>query len=129
VCELITVPTWEVGVGMQFGCLVVVPPSGLRPIIKNSVIIDTDDLCGVESLLAHAVRRVVEETRQLAERLDLEVVLLILLLALLGLVLELVQPVVDGVLQVSMAVSMADVHVDVDGSFLLKAEVCQLGWL
>jgi predicted RecB family endonuclease len=60
-----------------------------------------DDLCGVESLLANVVQRVVEETRQLAERLGLEVVLLVLLLALLGLVLEPVQPVVDGVLQVS----------------------------
>jgi hypothetical protein len=91
--------------------------------VASTVIAEADDLCGVESLLAHVVPRVVEDTRQLAERLDLEVVLLILLLALLGLVLEPVQPVVDGVLQVSMAVSMADVHVDVDGSFVLKAEV------
>ena len=59
-----------------------------------------DDLRGVEALLTDVVERVVEETRQLAERLGLEVVLLVNLLALLHLVLQSVQSGVDGILQI-----------------------------
>ena len=59
-----------------------------------------DDLRGVEALLTDVVERVVEETRQLAEGLGLEVVLLVNLLALLHLVLQSVQSGVDGILQI-----------------------------
>jgi predicted RecB family endonuclease len=58
------------------------------------------DLGGVKAFLANVVQRVVEETRQLTERLGLEVVLLVLLLAFLGFVFEPVQPVVNGILEV-----------------------------
>lgn len=66
----------------------------------SAVAAGADDLRGVEALLADVVERVVEETRQLAERLGLEVVLLVNLLALLDLVLESVQSGVDGILQI-----------------------------
>jgi hypothetical protein len=87
---------------VQFGRLVVVRVIVELRSFVSTVTAEVDDLCGVESLLAHVVQRIVEDTRQLAERLGLEVVIFILLLALLGLVLEPVQPVVNGVLQVSM---------------------------
>ena len=66
----------------------------------SAVAAGADDLRGVEALLTDVVERVVEETRQLAERLGLEVVLLVNLLALLHLVLQSVQSGVDGILQV-----------------------------
>ena len=66
----------------------------------SAVAAGADDLRGVEALLTDVVERVVEETRQLAEGLGLEVVLFVNLLALLHLVLQSVQSGVDGILQI-----------------------------
>ena len=69
----------------------------------STVAAGADDLRGVEALLTDVVERVVEETRQLAEGLGLEVVLLINLLALLDLIFQSVQSVVNGILQIVKA--------------------------
>lgn len=71
----------------------------------STVAAGADDLRGVEALLTDVVERVVEETRQLAEGLGLEVVLLVNLLALLHLVLQSVQSGVDGILQIVKTLS------------------------
>ena len=69
----------------------------------SAVAAGADDLRGVEALLTDVVERVVEETRQLAEGLGLEVVLLINLLALLDLIFQSVQSGVNGILQIMKA--------------------------
>ena len=59
-----------------------------------------DDLIRVKSFLANVVQGVVEQTRQFAEGLGLEVVLLVSLLALFHFILQSIQSLINRILQV-----------------------------
>ena len=59
-----------------------------------------DDLRRIKPFLANVVERVVEQARQLAEGLGLEVVLLVSLLTLFHFVLQSIQSLVNRILQV-----------------------------
>ena len=64
-----------------------------------------NDLRGIKPFLANVVERVVEQARQLAEGLGLEVVLLVSLLTLFHFVLQSIQSLVNGIFQVVESLS------------------------